>query len=154
MRNRRVSCTHPMHFFFFFFPFGIIPNKRRGTVVERCRTFPRNLVRTPAGAEENWQTPWDSNPRPPRSTLLSLEEKFARGDQERRGRVIACIHSWVKRYDGMETKTCVIRVQFMAHFAIQQKGVRVYISFTCTHPYMSRPQTSFGRRSWLRCGED
>lgn len=116
-----------------------------------ARTFPKKPGENPQQAQgENALTPWDSNPRPPRSTLLSLEGNLRGGYQERRCRVIACIHSWTKRYDGTETKTCVIRVQFMTHSAIQQKGVRVYISFTCTHPYIChglRPASAGGRGS-------
>lgn len=151
MRNHRVSCTHPMHFFFCHLESYQIRGVARWLALPHVPEEPGENPSRHRGERAN---SLGFEPTAASLNFIVPRGRFARGYQERRCRVIACINSWMQRYDGMETKTCVIRVQFMAHFATQQKGARVYISFTRTHPYMSRPQTSFGRRSWLRCSED
>lgn len=113
--------------------------------------FLKNPVRTLADTEG--KLPWNLTNASSLNVIVP-PGKFAQGYQMRRCRIIACIHSCTRRYDGMETKTCVIMGQFMTHSTMQQKGLKVYISFTYTHPYISWPQSSFGQQSWLWCSKD
>lgn len=70
--------------------------------------------------------------------------------------VIACIHSWMRRCDGKETKPSVMRVQFTTHSA---NTPSVYFIYTHTHIHIydglrpAPPPHPLARRSWLRSVE-